>query len=129
MTIETVRKLMRLAFWASLLFAYVCAVIPGGPEIGHSDKDGHALAFITLALFARLGWSRGRAAWIALALLLFGIFIELSQATPLVHRDADVWDVVADAVGIVAGLVIGSIGLFVFRRQSATADKAGRQTL
>ncbi|QJU59558.1 VanZ family protein [Sphingomonas sp. AP4-R1] len=121
MSIATLRKLMRLAFWAALLFAYVCAVIPGGPEIGHSDKDGHVLAFVTLAFLARLGWSRRGAIWIAAALVLFGIFIELSQATPIVHRDADIWDVVADTIGVAIGLVLGTVGLFLFRRSRAAS--------
>jgi VanZ family protein len=116
MTIVTVRRLMRLAFWGALLFAYVCAVMPGGPQVGDSDKDGHVLAFVTLAFLARLGWSRRRALWIACALILFGIFIELSQATPLVHRDADIWDVVADTGGVAIGLLSGWVALAIFRR-------------
>ena len=118
MTQQQLRTWVRAAFWCALLFAYVCAVIPGGPEIGNSDKDGHVLAFVTLACFARLGWSRRSAIAIAVALVVFGIFIELSQATPIVHRDADVWDVVADLAGVVIGLVIGSLALIVFRRRS-----------
>ncbi|MDO6412985.1 hypothetical protein Q4F19_01180 [Sphingomonas sp. BIUV-7] len=117
MNIATVQRLMRIGFWSALLFAYVCAVIPGGPEIGNSDKDGHVLAFVTLALLARLGWSRKGAFRIAAALLLFGIFIELSQATPLVHRDADVMDVVADACGLALGLLLGAVLLYIFRRR------------
>lgn len=109
---------MRFAFWCALIFAYVCAIIPGGPQIGHSDKNGHVLAFVTLAFLARLGWSRKRAVRIAILLILFGIFIELSQATPIVHRDADIWDVVADACGVAVGLAGGAIGLLLFRRRS-----------
>jgi VanZ family protein len=116
MTITTVQKLMRIAFWAALLFAYVCAVIPAAPEIGNSDKNTHMIAFFVLSYLARLGWSRKGAFWIAAALVLFGIFIELSQATPIVHRDADVWDVVADTCGVALGLVAGSLALFLFRR-------------
>jgi VanZ family protein len=116
MTVATVQRLMRLAFWCALLFAYVCAVMPGGPQVGNSDKNGHVLAFVTLAFLARLGWSRRGALRIALALILFGIFIELSQATPLVHRDADVWDVVADTAGVAMGLLLGAVALFLFRR-------------
>jgi VanZ family protein len=118
MTQQQVRTWVRGAFWCALLFAYVCAVIPGGPEIGNSDKDGHVLAFVTLSFIARLGWSRRSAIAIAVALVVFGIFIELSQATPIVHRDADVWDVVADLVGVIVGLVIGSLALIVVRRRS-----------
>jgi VanZ family protein len=117
MTVAVLQKLMRFAFWCALLFAYVCAVIPGGPQIGHSDKNGHVLAFFTLAFLARLGWSRRSALRISILLVLFGIFIELSQATPIVHRDADVWDVVADAGGVAVGLVAGAIALFLFRRR------------
>lgn len=118
MTQQQVRTWVRGAFWCALLFAYVCAVIPGGPEIGNSDKDGHVLTFVTLSFIARLGWSRRSAIAIAVALVVFGIFIELSQATPIVHRDADVWDVVADLVGVIVGLVIGSLALIVVRRRS-----------
>jgi len=118
MTQQQIRTWVRAAFWCALLFAYVCAVIPGGPEIGNSDKDGHVLAFVTLSFIARLGWSRRSAIAIAVALVVFGIFIELSQATPIVHRDADVWDVVADLVGVIVGLVIGSLALIVVRRRS-----------
>ena len=115
MTIASIQKMMRLAFWGALLFAYVCAVIPSGPEIGNSDKNTHMIAFFVLSYLARLGWSRKGALWIVAALLAFGIFIELSQATPIIHRDADVWDVVADTVGVVTGLVAGAIALFCFR--------------
>ena len=118
MTQQQIRTWVRAAFWCALLFAYVCAVIPGGPEIGNSDKDGHVLAFVTLSFIARLGWSRRSAIAIAVALVVFGIFIELSQATPIVHRDADVWDVVADLVGVIVGLVIGSLALIVVRRRA-----------
>ena len=116
MTIQTVQKLMRLAFWAALLFAYTCAVIPSGPEIGNSDKNTHMIAFFVLSYLARLGWSRKGAFRIAGALVLFGILIELTQATPMLHRDADAWDVVADTCGVALGLVAGALALFLFRR-------------
>jgi VanZ family protein len=125
MSMRLLRKLMQLAFWAALLFAYVCAVIPGGPEIGNSDKDGHVLAFITLSFLARLGWSRRGAIGIAGALILFGIFIELSQATSIVHRDADIWDVVADAIGVAIGLAAGSLALLIFRRRKPAGEGSG----
>jgi VanZ family protein len=124
MSIVTIQRVMRIVFWSALLIAYVCAVLPNGPEIGSSDKDGHVLAFVTLAGLARLGWSKRGALRIAVALLLFGIFIELSQATPIVHRDADVWDVVADSCGILLGLGLGSLALFAFRRRIHRAQSA-----
>lgn len=117
MSLATVQRFTRILFWSALMFAYVCAVIPAGPEIGNSDKNAHVLAFVTLAGLARLGWSRRGAFRIALALLLFGIFIELSQATPIVHRDADIWDVVADTFGITLGLIGGTLALWLGRRR------------
>lgn len=115
MTIASIQKLMRLAFWSALLFAYVCAVIPSGPEIGNSDKNTHMIAFFVLSYLARLGWSRKGAFRIAGALVLFGIVIELTQAIPFVHRDADLWDVVADTCGVALGLLAGAFALFLFR--------------
>lgn len=111
--------LVRVAFWCALAFAYICALIPGGPELEGSDKFTHLVAFGTLAFLARVGWARQRVLAIALALILFGIFIEISQMIPALHRDAEAMDVVADAGGVALGLLAGSVARWLIGRMDA----------
>ena len=108
--------LFRIGFWSALAFAYICAIIPGGPELEGSDKFTHLVAFGTLAFLARVGWARQRALGIALALILFGIFIEITQMIPALHRDAEALDVVADAGGVAIGLLAGWLVRRLLRR-------------
>jgi VanZ family protein len=71
------------------------------------DKSNHSLAFSTLAVMGCLAFpdARRRYAILASGLLAFGVFIELVQ-TQIPSRSADVLDVLADGVGIGAGLLI-----------------------
>ena len=94
--------------WAGFLFAASSvpgAQLPSG-GIPHLDKALHAIAYALLAwLVARAGraTTRGALALAAAAAVLYGVSDELHQRfTP--GRDADVWDLVADAVGAVAGV-------------------------
>ncbi len=86
------------------------------PEIVYrarvSDKWLHFLAYLNLVFLLwfsvspdrKASW-RNRAAWlIFLAAVAYGGLDELSQ--PYMGRTCDVWDFVADAEGILAGLVI-----------------------
>ena len=99
--------------WRALLGALVLAVCwlaftPSPPEDFDSgwDKLNHWLAFATLAFcacFAFPGAQRGYLK-VALALLAFGIVIELVQ-TQIPGRNADALDVLADGIGIAGGLL------------------------
>ena len=81
---------------------------------GHgSDKQLHALAYFvdTFALLLAVVWRPGRPVarlpWIlpiVLAMLVLGGLIELAQAG-FVHRDAQLGDWIADAIGILAAVV------------------------
>jgi len=70
------------------------------------DKGRHLAAFATLAWVAAQAFAGAQAAFvrIALALLAFGVFIELVQSQ-IPGRFASGLDVAADAVGIVLGLL------------------------
>jgi hypothetical protein len=50
------------------------------------------------------GFPRGRLWVIAGFLSAFGALIEIVQGLPMVHRDRDFWDWVADSVAIIAAL-------------------------
>jgi VanZ family protein len=70
------------------------------------DKANHALAFVVLTTLAGRGWPALSRTMLVLIMLAAGVGIELIQGLPQVGRDADVWDVAADAVGIAAGLAL-----------------------
>ena len=74
------------------------------------DKWVHGVTFLALSVWFT-GLYRRSAYWrIGIGLLLFGIFIEVCQRL-VGYRTAEWWDVAADAGGIIAGLIIGAMGL------------------
>lgn len=99
-----------LALWLlGITGVIVVCLLPGPdlPDLRVSDKFEHALAFALLAASAVQLFERGRAlVAVAFGLLALGIGIELAQGLLTTTRDMDAADVVADSVGIVAGLSI-----------------------
>jgi len=77
--------------------------------VGGIDKWSHFAAFLVLALWFS-GLFRTRSYWrVAVGLLAFGILIELCQRL-VGYRSAEWLDVVADALGIAVGLLLGWLG-------------------
>ena len=74
------------------------------------DKWLHGITFVILAVWFA-GLYRPRSYWrIGVGLILFGLFIEACQQL-VAYRSAEMFDVAADIVGIVIGLVIAGAGL------------------
>ena len=105
---------LRRAFFVCAAFAFVMALLPKPPEIPGEpgDKIQHMMAFATLGALAAAGW-RDRAliklfAWLA----GFGAAIEVFQAIPALHRDAELLDWLADmvAAAVALGLVRALLG-------------------
>jgi VanZ family protein len=70
-----------------------------------SDKVNHLLAFMELAILARLGWPSIGYLVPLVVLASYGIALELGQAfTP--WRDFAVLDVMADVAGILSGYAL-----------------------
>ena len=96
--------------WAGLIF--VASSIPGpavlSPGVPHLDKAIHAAVYGVLAYLvarARGAQNPGALALAAVLAALYGVLDEIHQRwTP--GRDADGWDVAADAVGAAAGVVL-----------------------
>lgn len=87
------------------------ALLPGDrlPSIFNWwDKAQHALAFAVLAALACLGWSQVPAWRWCLALVVYGVLIELAQAATG-WRHGDVADALADALGVLAGLGVAAL--------------------
>jgi VanZ family protein len=78
------------------------------PTVNIWDKAEHAIAWLVLAGLGLLLFPRN---WVRIALfsLALGVLVELLQATPMIARDADIRDVLADSAGIAAALVVGRL--------------------
>ncbi len=110
------RAVLLAATAVTLWFAFIS---PGsGPSLLPWDKAQHFLAFFTLTVLALVAFPRVRAVWLGLGLSLFGAFIEVVQGTPLVHRDCDVWDWVADTTAVLAVIGVLAIARLRARLQS-----------
>jgi hypothetical protein len=99
-------SLARLGFVAALLFTFTCAVMPPShaPSIVPWDKANHFLAFYGLTGLAVAAFPRQPLLLIAAVLSGFGALIEVVQAMPIVNRDSDFWDWVADTLAICSAL-------------------------
>jgi VanZ family protein len=110
------QALLLLMMLASCFIAFDPAPRPVG--VTHGDKLQHLVAFAALGLVARLALQRAPVA--GLAMLGFGIFIEAVQHF-IPTRSASLGDVVADAAGVVLGLLLArALGL---RHAAAGAEK------
>jgi hypothetical protein len=91
-------RLIRGLFWAAALFALVMALLPHPPQLpgNPSDKIQHIAAFATLGLLGFYAYPRLSALRLVAALSLFGALIEIAQAIPVIHRDSDPLDWLAD---------------------------------
>ena len=109
--------LARGLFWAVLVFAFVMAVLPHPPRVpgDPSDKIQHIAAFATLGALGALAYASASTLRLIVGLSVFGALIEIVQAVPMLHRDSDPLDWVADTVA--CGTVL--IALAWWRRRSA----------
>lgn len=106
-------RLVWRALLALLLGAITwLALSPAPPDTLSTgwDKANHLLAFAALAFSAVWAlWRQPRQwLWLVLALLGYGVFIEIAQSF-LPPREADWHDVVADGVGIALGLLAAHV--------------------
>lgn len=115
-------RLLRLAFWAALLFAVAMALLPHPPDLGTyrmGDKFNHMMAFAVLSALAALGFP-GADLWrMAERLSLLGALIEVMQALPALGRDCDIRDWIADSAAIVVVMAMMQILLPRLREAGA----------
>ncbi|TPI09036.1 hypothetical protein FJW06_27695 [Mesorhizobium sp. B4-1-3] len=104
----------RTAFPFALVGIVSLALLPGGilEMLGMGftfshDKLNHAAAFAALAFLGGFGWPQQKLRLIVFVLFV-GAAIEVLQATPLVARDMDVFDWIADLAGAIFGLAIAA---------------------
>ncbi|AAV89768.1 teicoplanin resistance protein VanZ [Zymomonas mobilis subsp. mobilis ZM4 = ATCC 31821] len=108
MTSSKLQSYIKVVFWLTLFTAYVLAILPA-PDTIHlapSDKIDHIIAFLTLTILAALAWQKTPSFKIAIGLGLFGALIELTQAIPFIHRDAELADWLADISAVFFVLLV-----------------------
>jgi len=107
----------RSPFAARLAAAVLCGLLvlylslaPAAvlPKIDLWDKAEHAIAYTALTLAWLLAFPR-RPVEIAGGVLALGIGVELAQATMHFGRIGHIYDVVANAVGVVAALALARL--------------------
>jgi len=119
-------RLVRPLFWLLTLFTLTMAFLPKPPATPidqFGDKFEHMLAFAVLTGVALIGWPQSRRWRIVLLLSALGAGIEVVQAIPVLHRDADWHDWAADSIAIVVAAAVVSPIVRVLRlgRAAATA--------
>jgi VanZ family protein len=98
----------------AVLFAPSSDVPSSAPGV---DKVVHCSLFLALALSAR--WAGIRQQVAAVCLLGYAAASEVLQGTDLVGRDAEVLDWVADAAGVLVGLLLWQVS----RRSARSTDR------
>lgn len=96
----------------------------GGPRF---DKWLHGFTFAMLAIWYSGQYARHSYWWIASGLLSFGVLIEVCQSM-VTYRSAELGDITADVVGIVAGFLIALIGVggWSLRAEAWLTKRLGR---
>ena len=112
------RTFRRPRLWLVLWGLLIAGVIVGSllpadelplPQIAGFDKLEHAFGFCVLSAYAVMLFARRRTqAWAAVGLVVLGIAIEIAQARWTSSRTGDPGDVLADLIGVLAGLSIAS---------------------
>lgn len=129
-----IRKLLILSLIWAVLILIVCA-IPGGtlPErplfnIPHFDKIVHMILYIPLAILVGGMCNLSERKWFRITgplltmmiIVFFGALIEFLQEFLFVNRSAELFDLLADVCGGLAGLVVYYLFLRTrFRRLQA----------
>ena len=98
--------------WILVVLVVVLSVMPGATELRLtlSDKTGHMLAYLVLTVWFAGVYTRSRYPWIVVGLILLGGGLEMVQRQ-LLHRSAEFADLVANCIGISAGIVLSLIFL------------------
>jgi VanZ family protein len=113
----------RATFWIAAAFSLLMALLPHPPEVPGepNDKVEHIVAFATLAALASFAYPRAAFLRLLIGLSLFGALIEVLQAIPVLQRDSDIWDWVADTAAVTVVLAI----VWTLRRAASARGASG----
>jgi len=90
--------ILRVIFWIAIVLSFLAAINPLPPQLPGqpNDKVQHIMAFLMLGTLAFLAFPRSSPVKLLFGLSAFGALIEFVQMIPVLHRDGDVLDWIAD---------------------------------
>jgi VanZ family protein len=106
-------RLLRVVWAALIAVVVIGTLLPARSApmemldaLGINDKVEHVLAYLSLAFLPALHESRRRLAFVAPLLVALGVALEFGQRLSP-GRDFESGDMIADAVGVTAGVAMG----------------------
>lgn len=99
----------RVALFAAIVFAVTMALLPKPPHLPvdqYGDKFEHMLAFATIALLAAFAYPGTPLIRIGEHLSFLGALIEVCQSMPILGRDCDIRDWIADTAAVAVVLLL-----------------------
>lgn len=127
-------KLLTLILYVLLIFfmSTRASLHPPGPDFKFKDKVAHATEYFVLGLllFGGVGWTVTRAKGTTF-LFLFAVGVSIGALDELLQsyvpgRDMDLYDWIADAVGVAAGVGLCVLAGFGAKRKAAPG-RAGEE--
>jgi hypothetical protein len=99
---------IRLAFWLAVTVTLIMALSPDPMPLPEkiTDKAQHIAAFAALTFLAALGFPRLRLRIIFMWMAALGLAIEVMQMIPILHRNAQASDWMADCAATAATLLL-----------------------
>jgi VanZ family protein len=114
--IRITRQQYKILFFITATAVFILAIVPNDyidDYVDNADKWKHFIAFFTLSyLLNRASSTIAHRIRNMIALLLFGIFIELVQIY-LTYRTSSIYDIYADMVGILLFQLFLSLWRFI----------------
>jgi VanZ family protein len=106
-------RLWLVGGWVLVALALLASLTPTQnlPNIGASDKLEHLTAYALMTLWFAGIYPRSRYIMIGIGMFFLGALIEAAQGSMEWGRQADVYDMLANTTGIVAGLIAAWLGL------------------
>jgi VanZ family protein len=123
-------KILTLILYVLLIFfmSTRASLKPPGPDFEMKDKLAHATEYCVLGLllFTGIGWTVSRSRGITF-LFLFAVGVSIGAFDELLQsyvpgREMDVWDWVADAVGVATGVGLCVAARFGNRRRKEETE-------
>jgi VanZ family protein len=100
----------KLLFWAAIGWTVAIFIACSLPNKGLPDLSSNRDKWSHLAVFAVFGalwvWAGRKVGWVIAVGVAYGILIEIWQGIMPLGRSCDLFDALADGVGVVLGVVV-----------------------
>lgn len=101
-------RLITIIFWCTIALNTIMSLIPASsvPDVFNFwDKAQHFLSFVIIAIIGCMAYPKS---WkgLAVGLIAYGAAVEIAQGTLTATRFGDIFDLISDGLGSVAGIFI-----------------------